>query len=86
MTDSAKWKSVMLRVDTYELLKEVAARDRRPIASILTDLVFREWEWHFAKDYQPNPDQIAKEPERRTTDQRPRNPFLSYGKDPGVDR
>lgn len=83
MTDSTKWKSVMLRVDTYELLKEIAARDRRPIASILTDLVFREWEWHFAKDID-KPNQIVKEPERRTPAQAPRNPFLNRP-DSGVD-
>ena len=80
MTDPAKWKSVMLRVDTYELLKEVAARDRRPIASILTDLVFREWEWHFAKDID-KPSQIVKEIDRAS---RPKNPFLNRS-DPGVD-
>lgn len=79
MTDSTKWKSVMLRVDTYELLKEVADRDRRPIASILADIVFKEWEWHFAKDnYQ---DLKAPEPGPR-----PKNPFLYNPTDPKVDR
>lgn len=69
MTDATKWKSVMLRVDTYELLKDIAARDRRPIASILSDLVFKEWEWHFAKDTYE---------EIKTTEPgpRPKNPFL----------
>lgn len=79
MTDSTKWKSVMLRVDTYELLKDIAARDRRPIASILSDLVFKEWEWHFARDtYQ----------ETKTTEPGPRskNPFLANPTNPKVDR
>ncbi len=78
MTDATKWKSVMLRVDTYELLKEVAARDRRPIASILTDLVFREWEWHFAKETYSGSEssQIEKTPERVQGSPAYKNPFL----------
>jgi hypothetical protein len=79
MTDSTKWKSVMLRVDTYELLKEVAARDRRPIASILTDLVFKEWEWHFARETYEGPKASDPGP-------RPKNPFLYNPTDPKVDR
>ena len=85
MTDPAKWKSVMLRVDTYELLKDIAARDRRSIASILTDLVFKEWEWHFAKETS-KPEEIHKDPERKNSEQRPRNPFLVHGPDLEVDR
>lgn len=84
MTDSNKWKSVMLRIDTYELLKEVAERERRPIAAVLTDLVFKEWEWHFAKEtYRSGQsEQIEKTPDRAP---RSKNPFLQYRKDPGVD-
>ncbi len=78
MTDATKWKSVMLRVDTYELLKEIAARDRRPIASILTDLVFREWEWHFAKETYSGSKSgaIEKAPERVQSSVAHKNPFL----------
>lgn len=87
MTDSTKWKSVMLRVDTYELLKEIAARDRRPIASILTDLIFNEWEWHFANKTLETPRnlQLVKNPERSISSQGPRNPFLVRKQDPAVD-
>ena len=78
MTDAKKWKSVMLRVDTYELLKDIAARDRRPIAAILTDLVFREWEWHFAKETYSGGEsgQIEKAPERVQSGVAHKNPFL----------
>lgn len=86
MTDAAKWKSVMLRVDAYELLKEVAKRDRRAIASILTELVEKEWRWHFDRQAQAEPGQIQKDPERRTPNQGPRNPFLMRKPDPEVDR
>lgn len=86
MTDAAKWKSVMLRVDAYELLKQIAARDRRAIASILSELVEKEWRWHFDRQAQPNPVQIQKDPERRTPAQAPRNPFLVRKPDSGMDR
>lgn len=86
MTDATKWKSVMLRVNTYEQLKEIAARDKRPIAGILNDLVEKEWRWHFEDKRQPEPNQISKDPERRISAQGPRNPFLMRKPDSGVDR
>lgn len=86
MTDATKWKSVMLRVDAYDLLKQIAARDRRPIAGILSDLVEKEWRWHFDRQAQPEPGQISKDPERRIPVQGPRNPFLLRKPDSGVDR
>jgi len=76
MTDAAKWKSVMLRVDAYDLLKQIAARDRRSIASILTELVEKEWEWHFEAKKQRPQHELVKDPERRTNNPGPRNPFL----------
>jgi len=88
MTDSRKWKSVMLRIDTYELLKEIAADDDRPIASILTDLVFREWEWRFAREtYSSGQGQIEKDPARARV-LGSKNPFLNIpdAEDSGVDR
>ena len=76
MTDAAKWKSVMFRVDAYDLLKQIAARDRRSIASILTELVEKEWEWHFGKETSQETKQIVKDPVRQTPAQGHRNPFL----------
>jgi hypothetical protein len=78
MTDATKWKSVMLRVDSYDQLKQIAARDKRSIASILTELVQKEWEWHFDRETRPQTTQIQKDPNRtvRTVGSRPKNPFL----------
>lgn len=75
MTDAAKWKSVMLRIDAYERLKQIAERDRRKIASILNELVEREWEWHFGTKTQ-QPTAIVKDPTRRIDTAAPKNPFL----------
>jgi len=83
MTDSSKWKSVMLRVDTYDRLQQVAARQKRALANILDELVTKEWEWNFDRESR-TPDQIVKQPERQEI-QRPRNPFLLRKTDPGVD-
>lgn len=79
MTDAAKWKSVMLRVDSYDLLKQIAVRDRRSIASILNELIQKEWEWHFGVKNQETQHQVVKDPERRVNNHGPRNPFLARG-------
>ena len=79
MTDATKWKSVMLRVDAYDLLKQIAVRDRRSIASILNELIQKEWEWHFGVKNKETQHQIVKDPERRTDNPGPRNPFLARG-------
>ena len=50
MTDSTKWKSVMVRTETYELLRDIADKDPRTISGILTDLIKQEWEWHFDRE------------------------------------
>lgn len=76
MTDAAKWKSVMLRVDAYDLLKQIAARDRRSIASILTELVEKEWEWHFERETRQEVKRIVKDPVRQAPTTVHRNPFL----------
>jgi hypothetical protein len=75
MTDKNKWKSVMIRVDTYNLLKEIADRDSRAMASIVDQLIVKEWEWHFGKKTGrlSQTDTIEKAPERSIN---PRNPFL----------
>ena len=89
MTDATKWKSVMLRVDAYDQLKQIAARDRRAIASILSELVEKEWEWHFGnreKTRQEVQHQLVKDPERYVPTSAPRNPFLVRKPDSGVDR
>jgi hypothetical protein len=75
MTDSTKWKSVMLRVDTYDRLQQVAKRQKRALANILDELVTKEWEWNFDRQY-ATPNQIVKREERQTTNPGPRNPFL----------
>lgn len=86
MTDSTKWKSVMLRVDTYDRLQQVAARQKRALANILDELVTKEWEWNFDRESR-TPGQIVKQPERQAQEvQRPRNPFLVRKPDSGVDR
>ena len=77
MTDAAKWKSVMLRVDAYDLLKQIAARDRRSIASILTELVEKEWEWHFERETHQETKRIVKDPVRQTPAQAYRNHLKS---------
>lgn len=84
MTDSTKWKSVMVRTETYELLRDIADKDPRTISGILTDLIKQEWEWHFDRENKrQNPEQIQKRPD---PDSRPRNPFLiADQEDPGVD-
>ncbi len=79
MTDATKWKSVMLRVDAYDLLKQIAVRDRRSIASILNELIQKEWEWHFGVKNQETQHQVVKDPERRINNPGPRNPFLVRG-------
>lgn len=80
MTDSAKWKSVMLRVDTYDRLLAVASRQKRALASVLDELITKEWEWNFDRQ---SPHQIVKD-QARTPIHRPRNPFLRQP-DPEVD-
>ena len=75
MTDSTKWKSVMLRVDTYDRLQQVAKRQKRALANILDELVTKEWEWNFDRETS-NPSQIVKHQDRQPTSQGPRNPFL----------
>lgn len=84
MTDSTKWKSVMVRTETYELLRDIADKDPRTISGILTDLIKQEWEWHFDRENKrQNPEQIQKRPD---PDSRPRNPFLvTDPEDSGVD-
>lgn len=84
MTDSTKWKSVMVRTETYELLRDIADKDPRTISGILTDLIKQEWEWHFDRENKrQNPEQIQKRPD---PDSRPRNPFLiADPEDSGVD-
>ncbi len=79
MTDATRWKSVMLRVDSYDLLKQIAVRDRRSIASILNELIQKEWEWHFGVKNQETQHQVVKDPERRVSNHGPRNPFLARG-------
>jgi hypothetical protein len=66
MTDAAKWKSVMLRVDDYELLKELADFRSQKIATVLADIIHSQWDKTFP--LQPT---IAK-----ASHDRPRNPFL----------
>ena len=76
MTDATRWKSVMLRVDSYDLLKQIAVRDRRSIASILNELIQKEWEWHFGVKNQETQHQVVKDPVRQAPAQAYRNPFL----------
>ena len=77
MTDARKWKSVMLRVVTYEKLLDIAQRQKRANASVLDELVTKEWEWNFDKaNIQNQPDRIEKSPERIQDRSPPRNPFL----------
>ena len=85
MTDSTKWKSVMVRTETYELLRDIADKDPRTISGILTDLIKQEWEWHFDRESRrKDPERIEKRPD---LDSRPRNPFLvTDPEDSEVDR
>lgn len=86
MTDSTKWKSIMVRKPTYIKIRDIALRDKRAVSSILTELIDKEWEWQFNREnIQPEPNQIQKDPERRVTNQGPRNPFLINQSDSGVD-
>lgn len=84
MTDSTKWKSVMVRTETYELLRDIADKDPRTISGILTDLIKHEWEWHFNRENRrQDPGHIEKRPDLES---RPKNPFLiANQEDPGVD-
>lgn len=75
MTDATKWKSIMLRADTYAMLKQIADRDRRKLASILNELVEKEWEWHFGTKTQSTTT-LVKDPTRRVDTAAPKNPFL----------
>lgn len=87
MTDSTKWKSIMVRKETYIKIRDIALRDKRAVSSILTELITKEWEWQFNRENtQPDPNQIQKDPERRIPAQAPRNPFLVRKTNPGVDR
>lgn len=88
MTDAAKWKSVMMRKETYLLLRDIVDREDRSIADFLASLIIREWEWHFARETErPSQDsQIEKDPQR--IEERvaaSKNPFLPR-KNPWLDR
>lgn len=85
MTDSTKWKSVMVRTETYELLRDIADKDPRTISGILTDLIKQEWEWHFDRENRrQEPGRIEKRPDPES---RPKNPFLlAVSEDSKVDR
>jgi hypothetical protein len=75
MTDKNRWKSLMIRVDTYDLLKEIVARDSRSMASVVDQLIVKEWEWHFGEKTSRSSQEstIEKNTERSVN---PRNPFL----------
>jgi hypothetical protein len=75
MTDKHRWKSLMIRVDTYDLLKEIVARDSRSMASVVDQLIVKEWEWHFGEKTSRSSQEgsIEKNTERSVN---PRNPFL----------
>jgi hypothetical protein len=66
MTDSTKWKSVMLRVNDYELLKELADFRKQKIATVLADSIHSQWD----KTFPPI------KPVTETSHARPKNPFL----------
>ena len=87
MTDPAKWKSVMMRKETYLLLRDVTDMQDRAIAEVLAELVLREWEWHFArKTERPSQNsQIEKDPQRiEERSAASTNPFLPR-KNPWLD-
>ena len=42
MTDSTRYKSIIVRVDTHKKLKELAGRDRK-ISGVVSQLVEKEW-------------------------------------------
>ena len=42
MTDSTRYKSIIVRVDTHRKLKELAGRDRK-ISGVVSQLVEKEW-------------------------------------------
>lgn len=81
MTDSTKWKSVMIRTETYELLRDITDQDPRTISGVLTDLIKQEWEWHFDRKNR-DPERLEKRPDQES---RPKNPFLIQNPDLGVD-
>jgi hypothetical protein len=67
MTDATKWKSIMIRVEDYELLKDVASFRKQSMAAVLTDLIEAQWDKNF-----PPPLPLPEAPRDR-----PRNPFLT---------
>tara|TARA_R100001591_G_scaffold34673_2_gene46250 strand:+ start:472 stop:627 length:156 start_codon:yes stop_codon:yes gene_type:complete len=42
MTDTTRYKSIIVRVDTHAKLKELAGRDRK-ISGVVSQLVEKEW-------------------------------------------
>jgi hypothetical protein len=66
VTDATKWKSIMLRVEDYELLKDVASFRSQSMASVLSALIQAQWD----KNFPPIP-----KPQEAPRD-RPKNPFL----------
>lgn len=74
MTDATKWKSVMIRAEDYALLSDISDFQRRSKASVLSDLVYAQWDKCFPK-----------KPEIKSV--YTRNPFLPPNpKDVGLDK
>jgi len=77
MTDSSKWKSVMVRAEDYELLKDLSDFRRQKLSVVMTDLIQAQWDKAFPPI--PRPKEISGD--------RPKNPFLSaHQPNTGVDR
>ena len=88
MADPRRWKPIFIRRETYELLRDIADQDPRPMSTILHDLILQEWRWTFERDAQ-RPEELIKHPERRQEvieTAKARNPFLAQSEDSGVDR
>jgi hypothetical protein len=66
MPDNAKWKSVAVRSEDYDLLKELADFRSQKISTVLTDIIYAQWD----KTFPP------KKPLPETPHGRPKNPFL----------
>lgn len=49
MTDATKWKSVMIRAEDYVLLSDIADFQNRSKASVLSDLIYDQWDKCFPK-------------------------------------
>jgi len=66
MPDTTRWKSVMVRTEDYDLLKDLADFRHQKISVVLTDLIHTQWD----KTFPPRPT-VPEAPRDR-----PRNPFL----------